>query len=430
MTTDFPENLGKYEVREEIDRGSMGIVYLGHDPYIDRPVAIKMALADSLNDPDSGERYRKMFFNEAHTAGMLNHPNIINIFDAGVDGDNCYIVMEYIQGGATLKQFTRPESLLPIEKVVEIIFKCAKALDFAHREGVIHRDIKPSNILVTPDQDIKLADFSIAQLKKHDVTETQVMGMMGSPRYMSPEQLHEDAVGNQTDIFSLGLVMYEMLTGKHPFNADNFSRLVTRILNEEPAPMTHIRADLPQSLDDIMQRCLSKDLSQRYQMGLELASDLSQSFDNLEGPEQNISEEERFNLIKQLGFFQGFPDVEMWEILRACSWQDYKPGEDIILEGELDDCFYIIVDGFVAVTKNEKTIRVLRKGDCFGEMGYLAKTKRTASIKADEATSLIKLNSTVIGQVSLNCQVRFLKVFLRTLIYRLSATTEKISQEI
>lgn len=141
MTNSVPEKLGKYEVREEIDRGSMGVVYLGHDPYINRPVALKVAFLDSLNDQESGKRYRKMFFNEAHTAGLLTHPNVINIYDAGVDEDDCYIVMEYIEGGNTLKPYCSSDNLLPVNKVVEIIFKCANALDYAHRQGVVHRDI-------------------------------------------------------------------------------------------------------------------------------------------------------------------------------------------------------------------------------------------------------------------------------------------------
>ena len=425
----IPKRLGKYEVEKEINRGSMGIVYLGYDPYTDRSVAIKVALAESLNDPASGNRYRKMFFNEAHTAGMLTHPNIISIFDAGVDQDTCYIVMEYVTNGTTLKKYCTPETLLPVEKVVEIIFKCAKALDYAHRHGVVHRDIKPTNILVTQDYDIKIGDFSIAHINKPDATDTQPMGMMGSPRYMSPEQLREDSVTGQSDLFSLGVVMYELLCGKHPFAADNFSRLINRILNEEPLPIREVRQDLPGVLQDIVSRAMQKDIAQRYAMGLDLATDLSKAFDTLEGPEENISEQEKFNAIRQLDFFQGFPEAELWEILRASTWQDYKDGEDIIIEGELDDCFYIIAEGNVSVMKNKKNIRLLTKGDCFGEMGYLAKTRRTASIKSEGKTSLLKINSTVISQVSLNCQVRFLQVFLRTLIHRLSVTTEKISHE-
>ncbi len=425
----IPDRLGKYEVSDEIDRGSMGIVYTGYDPYIDRTVAIKVALAESLNDPDTGQRYRKMFFNEAHTAGKLTHPNIIGIFDAGVDQEICYIIMEYIKGGETLKKFCNPENSLPIEKVVEIIFKCAKALDYAHRQGVVHRDIKPSNILVTDDLDVKIGDFSIAHINKPDSTETQPAGMMGSPRYMSPEQLKEETITGQSDIFSLGIVMYELLTGKHPFMSENFSRLVNRILNEDPLPLKDVRQDIPEILQEIIDKALEKDPEKRYSMGLELATDLSKAFDTLEGPQQDISEQEKFNSIKALEFFQGFPDAELWEILRASNWQDYKQNDDIIVEGELDDCFYIIIEGKVMVTKNKKVIRSLEKGDCFGEMGYLAKTKRTATIKADGKTALLKINSTVISQVSLNCQVRFLKVFLRTLIHRLSATTEKITQE-
>ncbi len=430
MSDDRPKSLGKYQVVEEIDRGSMGTVYLGHDPYIDRPVAIKVAHAEQLSDEESGDRFRKMFFNEAHTAGRLTHPNIIGIYDAGVDEDACYIVMEHIKGGQTLKPYTKADTLLPVEKVVEIVFKCAKALDYAHKQGVIHRDIKPTNILVTDEMDVKIGDFSIAHITKLDSTATMPMGLVGSPRYMSPEQVNEDFITNQTDIFSLGIVMYELLTGKHPFAADNFSRLVQKILNEEPPEITEFRSDLGEALVNIVKKAMAKDRDERYQMGLDLASDLSRAFDALlEEPSENISEQEQFSAVKQLDFFQGFPDAEVWEIVRAGKWQDYRDGEEIIVEGELDDSFYIIVHGTVAVRKTGKDLRTLLAGDCFGEMGYLAKTTRTATIVAHGDTSILKVNSTVISQVSLNCQVRFLKVFLRTLIHRLSVTTEKVSQE-
>ncbi len=431
MSDPIPQRLGKYSVLREINRGSMGTVYLGHDPYLDRPVAIKVAHAEQLRDEESGERYRKMFFNEAHTAGRLTHPNIISIFDAGVDEEICYIVMEFVEGGQTLKSFCRADQLLPVEKVVEMAFKCARALDYAHKQGVIHRDIKPTNILVTVDMDVKIGDFSIAHLSKMDATETMPLGLVGSPRYMSPEQITEDYLTNQTDLFSLGIIMYELLTGKHPFAADNFSRLVQRILNDEPAPMDEHRGGIHPSLQAIVSKALAKDRDRRYHMGGELAADLSLAFESLlDQPKENISEQEKFAAVKQLEFFQGFPDAEVWEIVRAGKWQDYADASEIILEGELDDSFYIIVHGEVSVRKSNKDLRSLYAGDCFGEMGYLAKTKRTATIVARGPTSLLKVNSAVISQVSLNCQVRFLKVFLRTLIHRLSVTTERMSQEV
>ena len=425
----FPDKLGKYDVLGEIDRGSMGTVYLGHDPYIDRGVAIKVAHAEALKNAESGERFKKMFFNEAHTAGCLNHPNIVGIYDAGAEEDICYIVMELVKGGCTLKTYCTPENLLPVEKVVEIIFKCAKALDYAHKQGVVHRDIKPSNILVEENFEVMIADFSIAHMNKPDDDATQQVGLMGSPRYMSPEQLKEEGITHQTDLFSLGIVMYELLTGKQPFEADNFSRLVTKILNEPPPPLKDLRPDLTDPLIDIFEKATKKDASERYETGLDFAIDLSKAFENLEGPEEDISEKEKFNSIKRLDFFQGFPDPEIWEIIRASSWQEYAIKDDIIVEGELDDCFYIIVEGEVGVLKNEQSIRLLGIGDCFGEMGYLAKTERTATIKALTETALLKVNSTVISQVSLNCQVRFLKVFLRTLIHRLSMTTDSATQD-
>ena len=425
----FPDKLGKYDVLGEIDRGSMGTVYLGHDPYIDRGVAIKVAHDEALKNEESGERFKKMFFNEAHTAGCLNHPNIISIYDAGAEDDVCYIVMELVKGGGTLKPYCTPENLLPIEKVVEIIFKCAKALDYAHKQGVVHRDIKPSNILLEQNLEVLIADFSIAHINRPDDTETQQVGLMGSPRYMSPEQLMEDEITHQTDLYSLGIVMYEMLTGKQPFEADNFSRLVNKIMNDAPPPLKDLRPDLPDPLIDIFEKATKKEKKERYETGLEFAVDLSKAFENLEGPEEDISEKEKFNSIKKLEFFQGFPDAEIWEILRASNWQEYSMKDDIIVEGELDDCFYIIVEGEVGVLKNDQAIRALSMGDCFGEMGYLAKTERTATIKALTGTALLKINSTVMSQVSLNCQVRFLKVFLRTLIHRLSMTTDKASHE-
>ncbi len=429
MNNPIPKKLGKYEVIKEIGRGSMGIIYLGHDPFIDRAVAIKVAFPENLNNLESGERYKRMFFNEAFTAGQLTHPNIINIYDAGVDGETCYIVMEYVAGGATLKPYCKPESLLPLEKVVEIIFKCAKALDYAHRQGVIHRDIKPGNILLTEDQDVKLGDFGIAHMTRFDATGTLPMGMVGSPMYMSPEQVSEDYITHQTDLFSLGVIMYELLTGKHPFIADNFSRLVMRILNEAPVPLSTVRSDVPTSLEAIMYKALHKDKAERYNMGNDLASDLSKAFSQLSQPERNISEQEKFDRVKALDFFRGFPDPEIWEIVRASSWQEYMRGDAIIAEGDLDDSFFIIVRGRAKVSKSGRALTSLLPGDCFGEMGYLARTKRTATVRAKEECAIMKINSSVISQVSLNCQVRFLKVFLRTLIERLTVTNEKVMHE-
>ncbi|MGE0483335.1 MAG: protein kinase [Gammaproteobacteria bacterium] len=424
MKDNVPTKLGKYEIEDEIGRGSMGVVYRAYDPYIDRAVAVKVALADALKDKDTGERFRKMFFNEAHTAGMLRHPNILDIFDAGVDGDMCYIVMELVASGTTLRNFCRPERLLPLHQAAEIVFKCAKALDYAHRQGVIHRDIKPSNILLTEDMDVKIADFSIAHAARTDTTQTMPMGFVGSPRYMSPEQVHEDIITNQTDLFSLGIVAYELVTGHHPFGGESFSALVHKIVNEEPTPMRQYRSDTPEMLERIIGRALEKTTDRRYRMGIDLASDLSMVFTHLERPQEDISIKDKFERVKELEFFRGFPDSEIWEIIRASVWVDVDVGDRVVAEGDVEDSFFIIISGDVIVSKKGQFVGKLHDGDCFGEMGYLNRIKRTATVTANGPVALMKVNSTLIEQVSHECQLRFYKVFLKTLIDRLSKTTE------
>jgi serine/threonine protein kinase len=422
----IPKKLGKYDVIEAIAKGSMGVVYRGYDPFVERPVAIKVALAEALRDKESGETYRKMFFNEAHTAGMLRHPNILDIFDAGVEGETCYIVMELVEGGDTLKSYIRADHLMPVQNVLEIVFKGAKALDYAHRQGVIHRDIKPSNMLLTADKDLKIADFSIAYVTRRDASKTVPIGFVGSPRYMSPEQIQEESIGNQTDLFSLGVVMYELLTGRHPFGGESFSKLVYRVVNEEPVPIREFRPDLPESIERIVNRCLMKDLQERYKMGGDLAAELSASFSQLERPLEDISAREKFLSVKPLDFFRGFSDAEIWEIIRASMWERYDQNDEIIVEGAVDDSFYILISGSVTVKKGGVVVGSLKTGDCFGEMSYISRMRRTATIVAATPVTLMKVNSTLIEQVSKDCQLRFCKVFLRILIERLSTTTARV----
>ncbi|MEE9551874.1 MAG: serine/threonine-protein kinase, partial [Gammaproteobacteria bacterium] len=312
------------------------------------------------------------------------------------------------------------------EKVVEIIFKCAKALDYAHREGVIHRDIKPTNILITPDKDVMIVDFSIAHLMSADTTMTMPMGFVGSPRYMSPEQAEEDTITHQTDLFSLGVVMYELLTGKHPFPAEGFSRLIHKIINEKQAPLKTYRPDIPEILEKIIHHALEKNPQKRYKMGLNMAGDLSLSFDYLDQPQEDLIAKENFTLVKVLDFFQGFTESEIWEIIRVCIWQEYQAGCEVIVEGDIDDAFFVIVSGSVEVWREKKAVGELQQGDCFGEMGHLSDMERTATIRAKGYVKLMKINGTIIDQMSVGAQLHFNKVFLRTLVKRLSHATHKV----
>lgn len=424
---DFPERIGKYELLGVAGHGGMGTVYVGYDPFEDRKVALKISNSDSQEGDGTAQLYRRMFFNEAHMAGLLHHPNILSVYDAGVDGNQPYVVIEYVENAQTLKNFCNVESLAPIKKVVEIAFKCAKALDYAHRQGVIHRDIKPTNIMLTEAGDVKIGDFGIA--KRIQSETTQVLGMIGSPRYMSPEQAQEEEVSNRTDLFSLGVVLYEMLTGKPPFNAPSFSRLIYKIINEPPPPMEKLRSDIPERLRDIVLNLLEKDPVERYQSGGELAADLARTFDYLEHVEDQIEDLEKFNTVKRLSFFQDFTESETWEVIRAAVWERYSAGDQIIIEGNIEQSFYIILEGDVIVKKASRVLGSLEEGDCFGEMGYFTRSKRTATILAVNKVTTIKINASLIEQASINCQLKFLQVFLRTLISRLTRTNEILTQQ-
>ena len=406
----------------------MGTVYSAFDSFSDRIVAIKVAHPQFINQTEDGSRFRKLFFNEAHATAVLDHPSILSLYDAGVDGELCYLVMEYVEGANTLQPFTKADALLQIREVVGLIYKCAKAMDYAHRQGIIHRDIKPSNILFTKDRDIRVSDFSIARINRADVTSTQFDGFLGSPLYMSPEQINEWSIDSNTDLFSLGTVMYEMLSGEHPFKADSLTKIAHMITNEKPRPLSEFRSDLPEGLDYILNRMLKKKSSKRYGMGLDVAADLALIYDDLEKIDTEDSLRDKFDTLNQLGFFRGFSDAEIWGLVRASNWQSYVPGETIIQEGDVDNSFYIILSGVVNIEKNGQHVDSLQQGCCFGEMGFIANTERTASVLAKTDVSIIRVNASTLDRADESTQLRFLKVFVETVTERLKQTTSILTQ--
>lgn len=406
----------------------MGTVYAANDPFSSRRVAIKVAHQHFINSNEDGERFKKMFFNEAHAASVLNHPNILRLYDADVDRDICYLVMELVEGARTLDDFCRADALLPLRDVISIVYTAAKALDHAHRQGIIHRDIKPSNILYTMDGQIKISDFSIAMVNRQDTKTTQFDGFIGSPLYMSPEQINEREITSSSDLFSLGVVMYELLTGHNPFRADTLIGIAQRITNTEPPPVEELRKDLPEGITYTMKRLLKKKPDKRYRYGLDLAADLALIYEDLDKVESQDALQEKFGILKNIGFLKGFTDSEIWELVRASNWQKYPAGTTIIAEGELGHSFYVLLSGVVSVTKQGQQIGNLQDGDCFGEMGYLNQTKRTATVVSKTDVSLIKVNSATLDRAEESTQLRFLKAFVSTVISRLDQTTSSLSQ--
>jgi serine/threonine protein kinase len=416
----IPERIGKYPIINEVGRGSTGTVFMSHDPYYGRDVAIKVYNIEAGGDHERARVARKMFLSEAHMVGMLHHPNILPIYDAGEENGHCYIVTEHVHGARTLSAYCRPDNLLRLDDVVELMFKCAKALHYAHSRGVIHRDIKPSNIMLTTDSDVRIIDFGIALVADSEIS--RIEGIAGSPSYMSPEQVQSLELSNRSDLYSLGAVMYELLTGVRPFRAGNLAKLLHQIVYATPAPIHTLRGDVPEEIENVVAVAMQKDPERRYQSGLDFAAELTRVHQTLRQQYSRIDQQEQFSLLRRLKFFHEFSHAEIHEVLRASNWQEYASGEQIVKEGEMDDRFYIIVAGNCAMERHGERIGLLSSGECFGETSYVEGAKRTATILAADDVTVLKVSSTLLEQVSASCQLRFNRVFLRSLIGRLQNT--------
>jgi serine/threonine protein kinase len=424
-----PERIGKYDIINAIGNGSTGRVYLSHDPYFRRDVAIKVYNIESDDDdPQRATIARKMFFNEAHMVGMLQHPNILPIYDAGEENDNYYVVMEHIQGARTLESYCRPDNLLRIDDVVKIIFKCAKALHYAHQRGVVHRDIKPGNIMLTTDNDVRIIDYGIAIMSDSNIS--RIEGIAGSPSYMSPEQIQSAEITFASDLYSLGAVMYELLTGFRPFRGNTLTRLLNQIVYATPTPIHTMRTDVPEKLEEIVMVALCKEPAERFAGAGEFAVGLTKVFQELRDQYNRIDIQEHFDLLRRLSFFHDFSQQEIWELLRASEWREYGADDEIVREGEMDDRFYVIVAGRVLVEVNEKVVGCLESGDCFGEANYGSDVKTTSTVKAEESVTVLSVSSTLLEQASAACQLRFNKVFLRALIMRLQGSQSTQSTQV
>jgi eukaryotic-like serine/threonine-protein kinase len=419
--------LGKYDLVAELGHGSYGVVYKGFDPFVQRDVAIKVAHGrKGASSEQAQAQAQAAFFAEARAAGKLTHPYIVVLYDAGVEGEYSYLVMELVEGD-TLRRYCTGETPRPkLERVADLMLKCSLALDYVHKNGVLHKDIKPGNIMVTRDGTPKIMDFGIAAMTLAASGPTR--SVAGSPMYMSPEQLGGKALTAASDLYSLGTVMYQLLTGEQPFQARDTKALFQQIRSQAPPRLRDKRKDVPEEMAAIVERLMAKDAAARFQTGRELAEALAPLTDaRLRGGKRKalvMSQES----LKGLHFFKAFRSGELRELMDASTTATYKVGEHIIREGETDNALYILLMGLAEVRKGAHLITLLEKGDCFGEIGFLYAVKRTASVVATTDVMVLKVNAALLEQMSEECQLNYYKIFCENLILRLTLTTEKAAR--
>ena len=416
------ERVGKYRIKHELGRGTSSVVYLAYDEFADTEIALKVH--ESEGAVRDARVFKGQFLSEAALAGKLHHPHIVAILDAVVDEHYTYVAMEYVHGGNLLR-YTSADRLLPVADVIEMAFKCCGALDYAYRHGVVHRDIKPANILVARGTEVKLADFGAAFLR--DLETTQRV-RVGSPSYIAPEQIRDDPLTHQSDMFSLGVCLYELLIGRRPFTGSTTAEILDNVLNQNPMPPIALRSELPAELNELVLRMLQKYPEDRYPDWAELALHLAR-LGRFSVFDQAIRDSEKFLALRPSALLKALSDAEVWEIARIGRWRRVPSQSALLREGEPGDSVLLLARGEAKVTSRGRLLNVLHAGDCFGEMGYVQEqiSNRQATVETTTDALVAELPREYLDALSLSCQLKFNRALLRALADRLALANMRLS---
>jgi hypothetical protein len=418
--------IGKYRLLRELGSGATSVVHLARDEFRQRDVAVKVIDAARM----SGEEmmvFQRMFIAEATLVGKLRHPHVVELLDAGIDDHGCYIVMEYVEG-CTLDEHCVPERLLPYPQIADIIYKCCKGLGFAHRSGLVHRDIKPANILLGRDGRIKVTDFgAAANARMKDVT--QVSGL-GSAAYMSPQQLDGQTLTFHADIYSLGVVLFKLLTGRLPFSAHSILQLASEIRGRDIPPPSQFRAEVPAPLDQVVQRATARDVAKRYPSWDKFAEDLVNFTAKTAPRPVFVSEKDKYTALRSLPALAAFNDEEVRTMLPATAWRQFPANAQVLTAGDEGHSFFVVEEGELRVMKEGQQIEHLQRGDWFGEAGYLSRgrIRRMEDVVAASNARAVEFNPDLLWMALPGSEKRFDAMLQDRFARRLGQANERLSR--
>ncbi len=419
------ERIGKYQLKGLLGQGASGSVYLANDGFSNADVALKVINPAIFKDPEFGEVLREQFLNEASLAGKLNHPHIVAILDAVVTEDAGYIAMEYVKGH-DLSKYADPKNLLSVGDAIEVGFKCCGALDYAFREGVIHRDIKPANIMVAGGTEVKVTDFGAALLRTGKSNDTV---SIGTPAYMSPEQINGDTLTHKTDMYCVGVVLYELLTGVRPFVSDSMPDLIRKVLSDAPVPPSKLRAELPAGIDGLVLKALEKNPDNRYPSWADFALEMA-NIGRLSIYLTSIPDIEKYAALRSVAMLDKLSDGEIWELVKVARWTRVPARTVILKEDAAGESLLFLAKGDLKVTKQGQLLNLISSGEWFGEMSYIGggDIHRQATVETMTDGTVAEFAVADLEGTSMGCRHHLLRALLRNVVDRLVLSNVRVAQ--
>lgn len=416
-----PDEIGRYTIGGKIGSGTCGVVHLGLDNVLRREVAIKLSpIGEAHVSTGKVPGAQRAYQTEIVAAGRLSHPNIVTVYDAGQYEDLNYLVMEAVEG-ESLKQYGKGQAPLPVHRALEIIVECCAALDYSHSQDIIHRDIKPANIMLGEGGTVKLLDFGIAVGLSGEAGLSKQGPTLGTPNYMSPEQILGKDLGPSSDFYSLATVLFELLTSRQLFKAAKVKDLFRTVVHQVAPRLSDVKPELPEELSAVLAKALEKKPEQRYQSGAEMAAALSPFIERFKIVEERPIAQQRF--IRQLQkqqFFNTFSEVEIAQLLELVRVKTFSPSDILIDAGDVERRLFVVTHGVVKVSENNDLIRICAEGECIGELGFIHGAPETKRMQALTDVNVLEVSADSLSELPPKVHLHYYRVISDVLVARLA----------